>query len=321
MDRAELEHLLTRVQSGAVSRQQLVQLGALPHEIRQLLRRGELVTVHPGVYVNHNGPLTWEQRAWCAVLAHWPAALARESALPSPVDVGPIHVAVDRKRTLKPVPGVVAHRTSDLDGRVLWQRSPPRVALEHAVIDVAATKPDLLARFRVFADAVQSRRTTAGAIARVLRRRRGVPDRQLLLELLDDLARGACSVLEREYLQLERRHGLPSSESDGTYRQAPTEVNGTSAYRDVEYRPYRLIVELDGRVFHDTSLARDQDAQRDLDATVTDDATTIRLTYGLVLRHGCRTASRVATLLARRGWTGTFKPCPQCPGAPTQTHG
>jgi hypothetical protein len=187
-------------------------------------------------------------------------------------------VAVDRKRTVKHVTGVVAHRTPDLAGRALWQRSPPRVSLEHAAIDVAATKPDLLARFRIFADAVQTRQTTPRAISAVLEQRRGMPERQVLLELLDDLASGACSVLEREYLLLERQHGLPSSESDGTHRQAPGAVGGASAYRDVEYRPYHLLVELDGRIFHDTSVARDRDAQRDLEASVTENGTTIRLT-------------------------------------------
>jgi hypothetical protein len=311
-DEEGLEHLLTWVQSGVVSRRQLVDLNAAPHDIRRMLRRGELYPVHRGVYVNHNGPLTWDQRAWAAVLAHWPAALARQSALPNPPEDGPIHIAIDRKRTVQAMPGVIAHRTPDLAGRVQWVRSPPRVSVEHAAIDVAATKTDLLARFRVFADAVQTRLTTAAAIAEVLEQRHAIPDRQLLLELLDDLACGACSVLEREYLLLERRHGLPSSEPDGTHRQLPAQVGGKSAYRDVHYRPYGVMVELDGRPFHDTSLARDQDAGRDLEAQVEDEATTARLTYGLVFRHGCRTVRQVATLLERGGWTGTFKPCPEC---------
>ena len=100
-------------------------------------------------------------------------------------------------------------------------------------------------------------------------------------------------------------------------RTAPT-VNGPRrsacrpAYRDVHYRPYGVIVELDGRPFHDTSLARDQDAWRDLEAKVGEEATTIRLTYGLVFRNGCRTIRQVATLLERQGWTGTFTSCPEC---------
>jgi hypothetical protein len=312
LDQEDLNHLLTWVQSGVVSRRQLVDLGAAPRDIRRMLRRGELFRVHPGVYVNHNGPLTWDQRAWAAVHAHWPAALARQSALPSPTDDGPIHVAIDRKRTVQSLPGVVAHRTPDLAGRVLWVRSPPRVSLEHAAIDVAATKSDLLARFRVFADAVQTRLTTAAAIAEVLKRRHAVPDREVLLELLDDLACGACSVLERDYLLLERRHGLPTSASEGTHRQRPAKVGESRAYRDVDYQPYGVKIELDGRPFHDTSVARDHDARRDLDAKVAEDATTIRLTYGLVFRDGCRTIRQVAALLERHGWTGTVTSCPEC---------
>jgi len=312
LDTEALDHLLTWVQSGVVSRRQLVELGAAPHDIRRMLRRGQLFPVHRGVYVDHNGPLTWDQRAWAAVHAHWPAALARRSALPSPPEDAPIHVAIDRKRTVLPVPGVIAHRTSDLAGRVQWVRSPPRVSLEHAAIDVAASKSDLLARFRVFADVVQTRLTTPSAIAAVLVRRRAVPDGHVLLELLDDLAKGACSVLEREYLLLERRHGLPSSQPEGTVRQRPAEDGGKRAYRDVDYRPYGVVVELDGRPFHDTSVARDSDAGRDLAAQVEEESTTVRLTYGLVFRHGCRTVRQVATLLERRGWGGVFLPCPDC---------
>ena len=64
------------------------------------------------------------------------------------------------------------------------------MSLEHAAIDVAATKSDLLARFRVFADVVQTRLTTATAIAEVLKTAARDPGPRVLLELLDDLACG-----------------------------------------------------------------------------------------------------------------------------------
>ena len=38
LDRLELEHLLG-VQDGVVARRQLLELGAVPHEVRRLLRR------------------------------------------------------------------------------------------------------------------------------------------------------------------------------------------------------------------------------------------------------------------------------------------
>jgi very-short-patch-repair endonuclease len=88
---------------------------------------------------------------------------------------------------------------------------------------------------------------------------------------------------------------------------------GGSVYRDVPYVEHGLLVELDGRAFHDNAAARDRDAERDLDAHVTHRSTTVRLTYGQVFTQGCRTIRKVATLLERRGWTGPFRRCPDCP--------
>ena len=79
-----------------------------------MVRRREMAVVHPGVYVNHTGALSWDQRAWAAVLHYWPAALTGESALPDPRPNAAIQVAVATTRNVKKVPGVVvvARRTS-----------------------------------------------------------------------------------------------------------------------------------------------------------------------------------------------------------------
>ena len=140
LDTEELEHLLTRVQDGVVSRRQLRELGARDHDIVRLLRRRDLVAVHPGVYVASTGTITWVQRAWVAVLGCWPAALSHQSAFPNPPSAGPIHVAIDHRRSVRPPAGVVVHRMADFDQRTNWLRSPPRVRLEQAAIDVASGK-------------------------------------------------------------------------------------------------------------------------------------------------------------------------------------
>lgn len=309
LDQEELAHLLT-VQDGVVSRRQVRELNGTDFDIARMVRRRELATVHPGVYVDHTGPPSWEQRAWAAVLHYWPAALTRESALPGPKKAGAIHVAVATNRNVKQVPRVVVHRTADFDVRVLWVKSPPRVAIEHAAIEVAIAKSDRLEKFHVLAKACQGWETTAAAIAATLQARRRVPDKTFLLELLADLKEGACSVLEREYLELERRHGLPGGDDR---RQKRAVVDGRSAYRDVDHGEFDLLVELDGKPFHDNALDRDNDFERDLDAAVTGDLRTVRLTYGQVLRNGCRTVRKVATLLERGGWPGPFVRCPNCP--------
>ena len=195
MFEVELAHRLA-TQDGVVSRSQVLALGAREHDLQRLIRRRQLTRVHPGVYVDHTGPPSWQQRAWAAVLVHWPAALTRESALPRPPESAPIQIAVDVRRTVGRLPGIDVHRTPDLVDRVLWRRSPPRVRVEHAAIDVAAAAPDSLAAFHVLANACQTRETRAAAILDVLRSRR-VPHGRELRALLSDLDQGACSVLER----------------------------------------------------------------------------------------------------------------------------
>jgi hypothetical protein len=295
---------LLQWQCGIVARRQLLAHGADPHDVRRLLRRRELADVHPGVYVDHTGPLTWDQRAWAAVLLHAPAALCDDSALPHPRPEAPISVAVATHRSVKQVGGVRVRRMAHLDERVDARALPPRVKVEHAAIDVALTRPDTAAAFRVLADVVQSRRTTAARIAEALASRPQVPRRTLL----DDLGTGACSVLEREYLRLERVHGLPHAR-----RQRRDVIRGRAYYRDVPYEEYHLDVELDGRAFHDHASARDADLERDLDTVVDAGSLTVRLGYGQVFTRGCLTIAKVAALLQQRGWTGELVRCERCP--------
>jgi hypothetical protein len=303
-------HLL-QIQDGVVSRRQLLEAGLRDHDVRRLLRRRELTIVHPGVYVEHTGPLTWQQRAWAAVLVHWPAALARESALPKPPAAAPIQVAIDLRRTVGEIPGVRAWRTPDLAGRVRWGRCPPRIAVEHALIDVASSAADDLAAYATMADVCQSRETSPRRVAAVLATRQRVPRGRWLRDVVEDLASGACSVLEHGYLvRVERAHGLPPGD-----RQVLATGNGRRSFRDVEYGAFGLVVELDGRPFHDTALSRDRDFERDLVTAVRNEARTVRLTYGQVFRGACATAYALGTLLQRGGWSGTPARCPQCPGS------
>jgi hypothetical protein len=303
-----LEHLLIRVQDGVVSRRQLRELGACDHDIARMVRRRDLVAAHPGVYVAHTGELTWVERAWVAVLGCWPAALSHQSALPNSPSDGLIHVAIHHRRSVRAPARVVVHRMADFDERTNWMLSPPRVRLEHTAVDVALTKASVVDKFRVLADACQTRETTAGAILDALTSRRRVADRSLLVELLEDLATGACSVLEREYLRLERAHGLPDAR-----RQLADRLAGRTVHRDVAYADFGVTVELDGMAFHDNARARDDDAERDLDTLVAADSITVRLTYRQVFDRGCETIAKIAALLRRRGWPGPFAPCPDCP--------
>ncbi|MGV0812247.1 type IV toxin-antitoxin system AbiEi family antitoxin domain-containing protein [Mycolicibacterium boenickei] len=281
-------------QAGVVSRRQALDAGMQEHEIRRLLRRNEWARVHDGVYVDHTGPLTWLQRAWAAVLYAAPAALCLESALSD--DSSVIHVAVSRQRAMLVEPhGVRIHHLAHLQERVLWNVGPPRLRYEEAALDVACRATSEFDAIAVLANACQSRRTTARRLLQALDARRRVRRRRWMRAVLVDIAEGTCSVLEHEYLnRIERAHGLPRAT-----RQKRSTSSVGACYRDVEYGQ-RLVVELDGRPFHDSVLARNKDFERDLDAAV-EGRSTVRLSYRQVFDRPCRTAAKIAQVLRRHG--------------------
>ncbi len=310
-----------RHQDGVLSRRQAHADELTDADIRRFLRRREWARVHPGIYVNHTGPLTWQQRAWAAVLVAEPAVLSGQSALRAfdgpgrrgHDDSGPVQVAIDRDRQCRVPHGVVVRQVAQLDRKAQWNLGPPRVRIEEAVLDVAAEATDDLAAIAVISDAVGSRRTTAERIILALDQRSRLRRRAFLRGILADVAEGACSALEHAYLtRIERAHALP-----GALRQ----VRGSSRgpiYRDVLYEQLSTIVELDGRLDHTGALDRDQDLERDLDAAL-EELLTIRLGWGQVVGRPCRTAAKLARVLQRRGWLGGLKPCVDCDGGDSQS--
>lgn len=300
----DLDELL-RHQSGVISRRQALDSGLPSYAIRRLLRRNDWARVHHGVYVDHTGPLTWIQRAWAAVLYAAPAALCLDSALL--IEGSLIHVAVSRSRTTLVEPhGVRIHHVDHLDERTLWHVGPPRLRYEEATLDLAlrATEFDAIS---VLADACQSRRTTALRLLHALDSRQRVRGRRWLRAVLVDIAEGTCSVLEHGYLnRVERAHGLPRAA-----RQIRSASTVGVRYRDAQYGD-RLVVELDGRMHHDSVAARNKDFERDLDAAVHGQST-VRLTYQQVFERPCQTAAKVAQVMRRHGMAVSGHPCgPGC---------
>lgn len=293
-----------------MARFQLVAAGASDSGIDRMLRRRELTRAHPGVYVAHSGALARAQREWVAVLAAWPAALADAAALAWETSA-PITVVVEHGRKVTVPAGVRIHQVRHLPERLHPGAEPPRLRVEHAVIDAMSrliAAGDLAEAYALLGRACFARRTTPEAIATVLRSRARVAGRRVIVTMIEDLRTGACSVLERGYLHLvERAHGLPRAR-----RQAASAATGRRTEQDARYEPFGLVVEMDGRSTHDTAAAYDADAIRDLAEKAHGDAETVRVTYGMVFRTPSRTAAQIATILRRRGWTGSAHRCPRC---------
>lgn len=303
---AVADHLAA--QAGVVTRAQLLAAEVTQARIDTMLRRRELVVLHPGVYLTHTGTPTWAQRSWAAVLYAGRSALHRESALHRPgkdaAPKGPVDVAVDWSRRVAPQEGVRIQRVRGLEDRVQWNLSPPRVRVEVAAIEVAHRAPDDLAAISALASVVGARRTVAARLRFEVERRKRLRRRRLLTELLDDLEHGTHSVLEHGYLvRVLRPHALP----EPTLRQARVDGEGGPQYRDAVHDDLDLVVELDGQL-HDGSEARDDDADRDLDDLARGKVAP-RLRYRQVFTTPCRTAARLAVLFRDRGWGGVPRPC------------
>lgn len=310
VNRLLLDDLLA-AQDGVVSRRQVLGAGFDDNFIEREIRRREWVRVYRGVFVNHTGPLTWLQRAWAAVLFYWPAVLSHDSAVypddPSRAQV--IHVAVEHSRNpAGRLPDVEVHRSSGLDTRALWNLGPPRMRLDEAVLDIRAKATSRLDALAVVTDVCQRRRTTAGRLLATLGRRQRMRHGKWLRQALADVATGALSVLEHAYLnRVERAHGPPRGR-----RQKPGQGSDGVVYRDVEYDEFALIVELDGRLWHDGVRKRAKDMDRDLDAAA-DGRDSVRVSWAQCVDTPCATAGRLGRLLQRRGWRGTVHPCsPDC---------
>jgi hypothetical protein len=302
-------------QSGVIARHQVLELGGTDADIRRRVRRREWKRVHTGVYVNHTGELSWVQRAWAAILVLHPAALSGWSALRAHkvrgADRGErqlVEVAIDESRRVRAPRGLRVRRVSAFDELVQAHLSPPRMRLEHAALDVAASQSSEDAAVATLADICQSGRSTPQRLRDALVARPTLPRRRILLEILDDVASGAYSALERRYLvRVERRHGLPTG-----HRQRRVTGGRRVYFRDVEYVGTNTLVELDGRLGHEGADDRWDDLERDLSAALSGDLT-LRIGWRQVLEP-CRVAAVVVRILMARGWAGPARSCrPGCP--------
>jgi hypothetical protein len=304
---------LMRDQLGVISRRQVLELGGNDNLIECRVRRNEWRAVHRGVYVDHTGVPSDEQLQMAAVLHAWPAALAGESALLAHgvrnMRVEDIRIAIDATRKVRPPTGVSLLRLTELDDRVLWNRTPPRLRLEDAALETASRRwvqAGETAAVAVLADICQQRLSIPLRLREAMESHPRLRGRAFLLSLLDDVATGTFSVLEHRYLtRVERAHGLPRAK-----RQRAFKDEARSGFRDVHYVEQRVLVELDGRLGHEFAADQWADLERDV-AAAGDELMTIRLGWGPVV-SACRAARLMGRLLQARGWRGQVRECPDC---------
>lgn len=301
-------------QAGAFTRAQALAHGIDDCVLGRRCRNRQIQRIHQGVYADFTGPLPWRTRLWAAWLACGPdAALTGDTALrwygltgdwndPS------IHLAVPSDRRLEQRPGIRISRHQDFSSWLLDGHEPRIVRLEVAVLTAAARRAAPDRRAALVLDACRQRRTTPGRLLAELSRLPRLRGRNELRKILLDATHGVQSFLEQSYLtRVERAHGLPA----GT-RQVRAIDGETITYRDVEYKPYDLIIELDGRAGHAEATSAWRDMRRD-NAAALQGKTTLRFGYQLV-SDPCTAAGQVSAALTDRGWPGVSIRCsPTCP--------
>ncbi|MEU4688592.1 hypothetical protein [Actinoplanes sp. NPDC023714] len=260
-------------QSGVLTRTQAEALLGR-HPVHRHLELGRWRTICRNLLLTHNGPMHPEQQLWVAVLTAGPGALlaGRSSATAGGV-VGlrrePIQVLIPapRNRTgnaerLPPdMPEIQIFRTARLPQSHCRTGRPPRTTQARSVVDAAAwAEGDDEAR-TIVVSACQQRRVTPEEIGRVLDVFPRIKRHRLIARTIADIAGGALSLAEVDFVTLCRKFELPAPKLQQRRRDAA----GRNRFLDAYWPEFRLHVEVDG-AYHvvDEQWAADMIRQNDV---------------------------------------------------------
>lgn len=298
------DHLIAELamhQHGVVCLDQLRSLGVSSAAVRTRVRAGRLHRLFRGIYAVGYPGLTAEARWMAAVLACGPqAVLSHQSAaalwnlLPDRIS-GPVHVIATggRGRTLR---GINAHRQEGLRSQdKAMVKGVPCTSVARTLLDLAGIVPAESLR-RAVEEAEVLRLLDVPGVADLLKRSRGCRGAgrlRLQLSQLDPRASETRSTLERRFLALCRRAALPAPEVNVILhlREGPVEA-------DFVWHDARLIVETDGRQFHDTASAFERDRLRDQRLALAD-WRVIRCTWRQLVHEPTELTEALRSLLFR----------------------
>lgn len=231
-----------------------------------VLRTGELVRLHPGVYAC--GPSADQPEVrWRAALAYtgWRGALSCETGLAAHGLVVPearsrVHVVTGRDRRWRNEAGLMLHRRTGFEvsaAGVLRRDGLAVLPLERCLVDVWHPESTVDRRAAVIT-AVRARRTTPAAVRRALAGV-AIADRAQLVHLLDLLAAGCHSELEI----WGHQHVFTAPEMPAFVRQLRVVAGGAVHYLDLAHPDSRTAIELDGWRYHGSREQQEADRQRD----------------------------------------------------------
>jgi hypothetical protein len=248
-------------QAGAISLEQIRRLGVSESQLRTLRRRGHLIAIAPRVFAVAGAPPTVDQRlhAGLLCLGHRAAVSHEAAAHLHGLEGGPpdaVEFAIVRSSRGRAVPFIV-HTTSAWGRRDLVTVDGLRcTAATRTILDLASAGSSRPRLEQAIDSAVRLGLSSPTVLAEQLAGRPGWRGVRSLRALLPDS--GGHSWLERRFLTLVRRCGLPRPDTQTVHRRG----GRTAARTDFCWRGPRLVVEVSGRRGHASDRERERDAHR-----------------------------------------------------------
>ena len=225
-----------------------------------------------------------------AVLSHRSAAALWDLLAPTN---GPVEVTSRWGRALSS--GVCIHDAAIPPDEIVERKRIPVTTVARTLLDLAAvaSRAEVSEAFRA---GEAKRWVTAESLAAALRRHPGRRGNVAVRSILADAGYGRGirrSRLEARFASFLRRHRFPAPARNVHMRVGPIEIEA-----DCLWAERRLIVELDGRAFHDTDGAFESDRARDRTLKV-HGWTVIRVTWRQLERDERQLERHLRALLSR----------------------
>jgi hypothetical protein len=286
------DHLedLAAKQQGVVTRAQLQDAGVGRGAIARWLGNGRLQPCHPGVYgLGHlpSSPLTAASAAVHACGLHTALSHRSAAALWGILPAWPEVVEVTG-RGYRVVAGVRFHRTRSLLRREVTRREGINVTTPaRTLLDLAVVLDDRELT-RAVNEARVLRLVSPTELAEAIKRARGKRGAGRLRAILEPPGAPTESILEDEFGKFLDDYGIPrglTNQRIGRWKV------------DMVWPEQRLIVELDGRAFHDHPEAFERDREKDAELQALG-FRVVRITWRRLKRQPAVEAARLTRLLS-----------------------